>query len=260
MWSPVTTNKFTGPPGVRAEFGKSHHHSWCCQWHWIRATALKLASLGATLALCDISEHGLSGVMTELASEIEHRSYTFSVGSSADCNEAVASIVSDLGRIDFLFNCAGINPTTLAITETTDEYFDKLVNTNLRGPYNMTRTCVPHLKSGAAIVNVASISGSRATSGWSIYCATKFGIIGFTKAMALELGPKGIRVNYVAPGIIDTPTMAGNVAGGDANDKLVQDIALGRLGQPEEVAEVVVNLFGSTFMKGSMVEVHGRIG
>lgn len=77
--------------------------------------------------------------------------------------------------------------------------------------------------------------------------------------MALELGPRGIRVNCVCPGPIDTPTMAGNVAGGDANEKLVQSIALGRIGQPEEVADVVAFLFSedSRFMTGSVVEISG---
>ncbi|KAH9900512.1 3-oxoacyl-reductase [Xylariomycetidae sp. FL2044] len=221
-----------------------------------RATALKLASLGATLAVCDINADNLDQVMKELGNE-KHRSYAFNVGSSADCNKTVDSVLSTFGKINFLFNCAGVNPTALAITDTTDDYFDKLVNTNLRGPYNMTRACVPHLKSGAAVVNVASTAGLRATEGYSIYCATKFGIIGFTKAMALELGPKGVRVNCVAPGPIDTPTMAGNLAGGDANEKLIKGIALGRLGQPEEVASVVANLFESSFMNGSVVEIHG---
>lgn len=86
--------------------------------------------------------------------------------------------------------------------------------------------------------------------------------MGFTKAMALELGPRGVRVNCVAPGPIDTPTMAGNVAGGDANDKLVKGVALGRLGQPDEVADVVAFLFSeeSRYMNGSVVEVHGGTG
>jgi NAD(P)-dependent dehydrogenase (short-subunit alcohol dehydrogenase family) len=80
--------------------------------------------------------------------------------------------------------------------------------------------------------------------------------------MALELGPKGIRVNCVAPGPIDTPTMAGNVAGGDANDKLVASIALGRLGVPEDVVDVVSFLFSdeSRFMNGSVVEISGGMG
>ncbi|ETS79871.1 hypothetical protein PFICI_07400 [Pestalotiopsis fici W106-1] len=224
-----------------------------------RATAIKLAAKGASLSLCDINEDALAKVAAELSTEGTHTVFQCDVGSSARCEAAVQHTLSELGGLDFVFNCAGVNPTALAITDTTDEYFDKLVNTNLRGPYNITRAAVPHLKAGTAIVNVSSQAGIRATNGFSIYCATKFGIIGFTKAMALELGPKGIRVNAVAPGPIDTPTMAGNVAGGDANERLVADIALARLGQPEEVADVVVFLFSeeSKFMNGSIVEVTG---
>ncbi|KAI0167963.1 short-chain dehydrogenase/reductase-like protein SDR [Pestalotiopsis sp. NC0098] len=223
-----------------------------------RATAIKLAAEGASLMLCDINEGALVQVTSQLPTE-KAEYFRCNVGASAECEAAVKSAVSKFGGLDFVFNCAGINPTALPITETTDEYFDKLVNTNLRGPYNITRAAVPHLKSGAAIVNVSSMAGIRATNGFSIYCATKFGVIGFTKAMALELGPKGIRVNAVAPGPIDTPTMAGNVAGGDANERLVADIALGRLGQPEEVADAVIFLFSeeSRFMNGSVVEVSG---
>lgn len=90
------------------------------------------------------------------------------VGSSAQCDSAVSDTLKTHGRIDGVFNCAGINPTALSITDTTDEYFDKLVNTNLRGPYNVTRAAVPHLKSGGVIVNVASVAGLRASPGYSI--------------------------------------------------------------------------------------------
>jgi len=226
------------------------------------STAKKLASLGATLALCDINTTALDTLKTcfsETYPKTEHGYYQCDVGSSAAVDDVIARIVQTHGRIDFLFNCAGINPTGYSITDTTDAYFDKLVNTNLRGPYNMTRAVVPHLKSGSAIVNVSSTAGLRATAGFSIYNATKFGVIGFTKAMSLELGPKGIRVNAVAPGPIDTPTMAGNMAGGDANEKLVAGIAMGRLGQPEEVADVVVFLFSDAarYVSGTVVGVHG---
>ncbi|KAI0481116.1 3-oxoacyl-reductase [Xylariaceae sp. FL0804] len=221
-----------------------------------RATSLRLASMGARLAVTDVNTDGLKQLVAELA-DAQHLFYALDVSSSKQCEKVVQAALSRLSKIDFVFNCAGINPTALAITDTDDAYFDKLVNTNLRGPYNVTRACVPHLQAGAAIVNVASTAGLRATNGFSIYCATKHGVIGFTKAMALELGPRGIRVNCVAPGPIDTPTMAGNVAGGNANERLVQGIALGRLGQPEEVAQVVTSVFESSFMNGSVVEVHG---
>ncbi|CAN8095959.1 unnamed protein product [Discula destructiva] len=224
-----------------------------------RSTALKLASQGATLSLRDLNAEGLSTLLEELPGPSKHTAFPLDVGSSEQCDAAVSDTIATHGRLDFVFNCAGINPTALPINETTDAYFDKLVSTNLRGPYNITRAAVPHLQKGAAVVNVASVAGLRASPGYSIYNATKFGVIGFTKAMALELGPKGIRVNCVAPGPIDTPTMAGNVAGGDANDKLIQNIALGRIGQPEEVADVVAFLFSeeSRFMNGSVVEVSG---
>lgn len=101
------------------------------------------------------------------------------MGSSVRCEAAVQHTLSELGgQLDFVFNCAGINPTALPITETTDEYFDKLVNTNLRGPYNVTRAAVPHLKAGAAVVNVSSQAGLRATNGFSIVSRLLFQRIG----------------------------------------------------------------------------------
>ncbi|KAH8887171.1 short-chain dehydrogenase/reductase-like protein SDR [Thozetella sp. PMI_491] len=220
-----------------------------------RATAVKLASLGAHLALCDINPESLKA----LSLGSPHTTYVCDVGASAAVDATVAAIAADHGKIDGLFNCAGVNPTFFPLAETTDAYFDKLVNTNARGPFNLTRAVAPHLKAGSAIVNVASTAGLRASAGFSIYNLTKFGIIGFTKAMAMELGPKGIRVNAVAPGPIDTPTMAGNVAGGDANDKLVEGIAMGRIGKPDEVADVVAFLFGesSRYVNGAVVEVSG---
>lgn len=133
-----------------------------------RATAEKLASLGARMALCDIRHDALEIIYDE---EGLGGTYGFDVGSSAQCDAAVADILEDLGPIDFVFNCAGVNPTALAITDTTDQYFDTLVNTNLRGTFNITRAAVPHLRSGAAIVNVASVAGLRATKGYSVVSA-----------------------------------------------------------------------------------------
>lgn len=136
-----------------------------------RATSITLASQGASLALTDINTAALATLLSDLAatnSQNDHKTYTLDVGNSAACNSVIASAVHDLGHIDFVFNCAGINPTALEITETSDEYFDKLVNTNLRGPYNVTRAVVPHLDRGAAIVNVSSVEGLRVTKEFSI--------------------------------------------------------------------------------------------
>ncbi|RDW86412.1 SDR family NAD(P)-dependent oxidoreductase [Aspergillus mulundensis] len=233
-----------------------------------RATAKTLDGLGATLILCDISTDFLEQVKTDLeesgSSQPKHVYQKCDVSSPADCEAVVKSIPTSTGaepKLDCLFNCAGINPTNIPITETTDSYFTRLMEVNVRGTFNMSRACVPLLSGQSSIVNVASNCGLRGYSGYTVYCATKHAIVGFTKALALELGPRGIRVNAVAPGYTDTPTMAGNVEGGDANQRLISGLALGRLGQPSEVADVVAFLFSpqSSYMTGSVVEVTGGL-
>ncbi|KAK5107977.1 hypothetical protein LTR62_000522 [Meristemomyces frigidus] len=222
-----------------------------------RATAQKMVTLGCTLAICDINKVGLEE--TNRLCGGTHITTVFDVGSSQSCASFIQDVVAQLGRLDFVFNCAGVNPTAFALTETTDEYYDKLMNTNLRGTYNITRAAMPHLKAGSAIVNTSSIMGVTASANYAIYCASKFGITGFTKAMALELGQKQIRVNAVAPGYIDTPTNAGVVAGPAAVAEAEKMIAFGRMGTAAEVADVVAFLFSdeSRYMNGSIVEING---
>ncbi|KAL4962708.1 SDR family NAD(P)-dependent oxidoreductase [Aspergillus stella-maris] len=234
-----------------------------------KAAAQKLSALGATLILCDIDADFLEGVKSALEEDTAHPKHIYQqcdVASTAAC-EGVVSCIPDRGagdtspKLDYLFNCAGINPTHIAITDTSDDYLTRLLDVNIRGTFNMSRTCVPLLGRSSSIVNVSSNCGLRGYAGYTVYCATKHAIVGFTKALALELGPRGIRVNAVAPGPTDTPTMAGNVAGGDANEKWKSALALGRLGQPNEIADVVAFLFSgqSSFVTGSVVEITGGL-
>ncbi|KAK4981640.1 hypothetical protein LTR66_009829 [Elasticomyces elasticus] len=226
-----------------------------------RATAQKLCSLGAILALSDINGEGLSETIQLCGGGERHLLSTFDVGLSEACNAFIKQAMERHGRIDHIFNCAGVNPTAYALEDTTDEYWDKLVNTNLKGTYNITRAALTHLKAGASIVNVSSILGVTASQNYAIYCATKFGIVGFTKAMALELGPKGIRMNAVAPGYIDTPTNSGVVEGPEGVKAMVAKVAMGRLGTADEVADLVAFLFSdeSRYINGSIVEINGGI-
>lgn len=110
-------------------------------------------------------------------------------------------------------------------------------------------------------MNVSSIAGIRPTAGFAVYCATKFGIIGFSKCVALELGGKGIRTNVVAPGYIDTPTNASVVAGKEAVERDSQRISMGRMGTADEIADVVIFLMSeeARYMNGSVVEVNGGV-
>jgi len=218
-----------------------------------------MASLGASIALCDINTPALEAVASELSTPTYKQQVD--VGSTSQVRSFVQSTIDKFGRLDHVFNCAGVNPTSIPLEDTPDEYWDKLVNTNLKGVFLVTRECLSHLKRGASIVNVSSISGIRGSAMQSVYCTTKFGLIGMSKSLALELGPKGIRVNCVAPGYIDTPSNAGIVKGGEAIERMRLGNALERLGTPEEVADVVAFLFGeeSRYINGAVLEIDGAV-
>jgi NAD(P)-dependent dehydrogenase (short-subunit alcohol dehydrogenase family) len=218
-----------------------------------------MASLGASLSLCDIALSSLESVAS--ASPTPTHTQQVDVSSSAQVSSFVTGTIEKFGKIDHVFNCAGVNPTSIPIEDTSEEYWDKLVNTNLKGVFLVTRACVPHLQRGSSIVNVSSISGIRGSALQSVYCTTKFGLIGMSKSLAQELGPRGIRVNCVAPGYIDTPTNAGIVKGGEAVERMRLGNALERLGTAEEVADVVAFLFGeeARYVNGAVVEIDGAV-
>ncbi|CAG8932805.1 unnamed protein product [Penicillium salamii] len=219
------------------------------------ATFTKLSSSNARVALCDVNVDKLK----TLNLDSRHQVYQLDVTSPAGTAESVGSIIQHFGRIDHVFNCAGVNPTEHALIDTTDEYWSKIVDTNVKGTYLMTRTVIPHMKAGSSIVNVSSIAGSRAMAGWAIYNASKFGVVGFSKSMALELGPKDIRVNVVAPGQIHTPTNIAVKKGPDAVDKTAETSSLGRFGTAEEVAGVVLFLMSeaASYINGAVIDVDG---
>ncbi|KAI1473657.1 3-oxoacyl-reductase [Daldinia eschscholtzii] len=231
-----------------------------------RGTAVKLHSLGAILAITDINEAGLAETLALCAggsNSEHHTSHVLDVSNSTNVNNRVAQVVAKYGHIDHVFNCAGVNPTSTSLIETSEAHFDKLISVNLKGMFNVTKATIPHMTApGGSYVNVSSISGWNPDAGTAVYCATKFGVIGFSKCMALELGPKGIRVNIVAPGYIDTPTNAGIVRGTpEARQRMEQGNALGRMGTPEDIAGVVAFLMSdeARYMNGSVVGVDGML-
>ncbi|KAK7962384.1 3-oxoacyl- reductase FabG [Apiospora aurea] len=261
--------QFDGTPGL----------TLCSPVYPRRATAIKLHGLGATLAITDVSQEGVSQTLELCGGGKQHFAQTLDVSKQADVESRVAEIVASLGRIDHVFNCAGINPTAFPLTEVSEEYYDKLMAVNLKGVFSVTRATMPHVTaSRGSYVNVSSVLGVRAGAEYATYCATKWGrflsvrtsanrvvwtgVIGFSKAMALELGPKGVRVNIVAPGYITTPTNAGVAKGtDDAIKEMEQANSLGRMGTPEEIADVVAFLMSdeARYMNGSVVEVDGMM-
>ena len=228
-----------------------------------KATAIKLSSLGATLALTDINEENLKTTLAECqpaeATTKAHGMWTVDVKSTSACNQLVADVVAKYGAIHHVFNCAGINPTLMDTEKIPDEYWQALVDTNLKGVFNLTRAALPHMQSGSSFVNTSSTAGTHPTAGMAVYCATKYAVVGFSKCVALEVGSRGIRVNVIAPGSIITPT---NLSVVEGSEGLNEAIGLKRLGKPEEVAEVVAFLFSekARYMNGSVVEIDGGVG
>lgn len=227
-----------------------------------RATSIKLAAEGAILALSDIDLASVTKTAAQCKDKQPGQHHSVELVDVSDVSSVhawVTATISRHGRLDHIFNCAGINPIQIPTIDTTDDYAQRLMSVNLLGTFNVCRACIPYLSSGSSIVNVSSIVGTQPRAEMAIYAATKAGVIGLSKAMALELGPQGIRVNAVAPGEIHTSTNVSVVAGEKIVQQAGEKVALGRLGQPDEVADVVVWMFQSSYMNGSVVEINGGV-
>lgn len=219
------------------------------------ATAKQLTDAGARVAVLDLDEPGRSAAEEELA---DGRGFICDVCDLEQVSATVKTIESEWGGIDVLVNNAGVTRDSLLV-RMKDEEWDLVLNVNLRGTFNMTRTVSKGMikRRAGSIVNLASVVGVMGNAGQANYASAKAGVIGFTKAVAKELAPRGVRVNAVAPGFIDTQMTA--ELGAKARDTLMAQIPMGKLGQPEDVATVIRFLAGpeSGYVTGQVIVVDG---
>lgn len=213
-----------------------------------RAVARRFAPHVAAVVLADLDAPGLeaaAGGVRGLGAEV--RTVAGDVRRPADCRAAVEA-AAGAGRLDVLVNAAGVWVEGPAEAATEAEY-DRTLEVNLKGPYFLAAAAIPHLeRTGGVIVNVASDAGLVGNAGAAIYCASKGGLVLLTKALALELAPRGVRVNAVCPGDTDTPMLAFQAArygGGDPGGYLealrrrYPQRERARFTRPEEVAEAI---------------------
>ena len=229
-----------------------------------RAAALAFAREGAGVVIADVSEQG-SQETARLIEEQSGRAVTVrcDVTRAEDVKVALAKTVEVFGRLDFAFNNAGIEPRNPAPTaEYAEEEWDRILDTNLRGVFLCMKHEVPLIleQGGGAIVNTSSGAGVIGIKGSPAYTAAKHGVIGLTRAAALDYAAQNLRVNAVCPGYIDTPMM-GRFTGGTlaGRAKVIAEEPVGRMGKAEEIAAAVIWLCSDTaaFVVGHALVIDG---
>ena len=223
------------------------------------ATALKFAAEGAVVIVCDLAQAGVDEAVAQCrALGAQAEGFVVDVTQRARVDEVVSRVKAQFGRIDVLVNNAGITKDA-RLQKMTLEQFDRVIDVNLRGVFHCAQAVVDTMvaQGSGVILNASSVVGIYGNFGQTNYAATKFGVIGFTKTWSRELGPKGVRVNAVAPGFIATPMVEA------MPEKVLHDlkskVPLGRLGRPQEIANVYAFLASdeASYINGEVIEVSG---
>lgn len=225
-----------------------------------RATALELGRQGAVVIGTATSDSGAEAISAALAEAgIKGLGLRLNVTDSADCEAALARIEQEFGAVSVLVNNAGITRDNIAMRMKDDEW-DAVIDTNLKAVFRMSKLVMRAMMKAryGRIVNITSVVGSSGNAGQANYAAAKAGVAGMTRALARELGSRNITVNCVAPGFIDTDMT--RALGDGQRDALLGQIALGRLGRPEEIAAAVAFLASPAASYVSGVTLHANGG
>jgi len=228
-----------------------------------RAAALAFAREGASVIVADVSEQG-NQTTTGLIQEAGGRALAVQcdVTRTEEIKAALDKGVQAFGRLDFAFNNAGVEQPVQPAADLTEEDWDRIIDIDLRGVFLCMKHEIPLMlkQGGGAIVNTSSGAGVKGIAGQAAYCAAKYGIVGLTKAAALDYAKSNIRINAVCPGIIETPMM-GRFSGGtpQGRAKVIAQEPIGRMGKPEEIAAAVDWLWSdpAAFVVGHAMVIDG---
>ncbi len=225
------------------------------------ATALKFAKEGAIVVVCDVKQAAVDAAVAQCqATGAQALGFVVDVTQRDMVDATVKAVLDQFGRIDVLVNNAGITQDA-RLQKMTLEQFDRVIDVNLRGVFHCSQAVTDAMvaQGSGVILNASSVVGIYGNYGQTNYAATKFGVIGFTKTWSRELGPKGIRVNAVAPGFIETPILS------TIPDKVIHEmkerVPLKRMGQPEDIANVYAFLASdeASYINGTVIEVAGGL-
>jgi NAD(P)-dependent dehydrogenase (short-subunit alcohol dehydrogenase family) len=221
------------------------------------AIAARLVEAGARVTVADLDPKGGHSAASMGADFI-----ACDITDAEQLADAVAAAAGAEG-LDISINNAGIFPTTGPVGAVTDDFVARMLDVNVRAQFSATRDAAAHMRNGGSIVNMASIAGLRSGANISAYAASKAAVVSMTHAHAIELGPKGIRVNAIAPGIIDTPGVQAQLeplrsSGVDIDARIAAN-PVGLAGQPDHVARAVLFLVSdlAAFISGHVLVVDG---
>jgi 3-oxoacyl-(acyl-carrier-protein) reductase len=225
-----------------------------------RAIALDFASKGANVAIIYL-DHRVQAqqVLNELkALGVEAEEHATDVKNFSAIQQLFADFIKRHGRMDALVNCAGINRDH-TFAKLTSEEWQEVIDTNLTGAFSCSKAAWEQMKTQnyGRIVSISSVVGQAGNFGQTNYSASKAGLLGFTKSLALEGAPNNITVNAICPGFVDTGMVRGMPP--DVLEKVIQKIPMHRLGQPEEIARVVTFLASpaSGYITGQIIAING---
>ena len=225
------------------------------------ATAVKFAKEGAIVIVCDVKQTAVDEAVKQCQTTgAQTVGFVVDVTQRERVDATVKAVLDKFGRIDVLVNNAGITQDA-RLQKMTLEQFDRVIDVNLRGVFHCAQAVTDAMvaQGSGIILNASSVVGIYGNFGQTNYAATKFGVIGFTKTWSRELGPKGIRVNAVAPGFIATPILS------TIPEKVIHEmqdrVPLKRLGQPEDIAKVYAFLASdeASYINGTVIEVAGGL-
>jgi len=225
-----------------------------------RAIAIGVARRGAQVAFTDLkADDNFNSLLAELKSMgVKAVGYESNAALLADSEKLINDVAAEFGRIDVLVNNAGITRDNL-LMRMTEEQWDLVINVNLKSVFNLTKSVqrVMLKQKNGSIINISSVVGVNGNAGQANYAASKAGIIGFTKAVAKELGSRNVRCNALAPGYIETEMTA--ALSEEYRNAWNEKIALKRAGKPDDVADAVVFLASdlSSYITGQVLSVCG---
>ena len=224
------------------------------------ATVRKFLDEGAAVALCDMRQESIDGAIDALKADGSATGHVVDVTRRDQVNAMVAAVKEKYGRIDVLVNNAGIT-LDARLQKMREDQFDKVIAVNLKGTYNCAQAVVDTMveQGSGVILNASSVVGIYGNFGQTNYAATKFGVIGFVKTWARELGPKGVRCNAVAPGFVATTIL--NSIPHKVLEQMTERVPLRRLGTPEDIANVYAFLASdeASYINGAVIEVAGGL-